>query len=76
MLLTIVFAKAGLNNEESALCKHHQRFGLAVQFSALVLDSTTYFQMSICTGQNNEWIPCLRKYSNVTCHAQQTSIII
>ena len=37
MLATKVFAKAGLDNVTSAKCKHHQRFGLDVQFSALVL---------------------------------------
>ena len=31
-----VFAKAGLDNETSAMCKYQQRFGLDVQFSALV----------------------------------------
>ena len=33
---TKVFAKAGLDNLTSAMCKHRQRFRLDVQFSALV----------------------------------------
>jgi len=33
--LTKVFAKAGLENVTSAMCKHQQWFGLDVQFSAL-----------------------------------------
>lgn len=35
---TKVFAKAGLDNDTPAMCKHQQRFGLDVQFSALVLN--------------------------------------
>ena len=34
--LTKVFAKAELDNVTSAMYKHQQRFGLDVQFSALV----------------------------------------
>jgi hypothetical protein len=33
---TKVFAKAGLDNVTSTVCKHQQRFLLDVQFSALV----------------------------------------
>jgi hypothetical protein len=33
---TKVFAKAGLDNVASTMYKHQQRFGLDVQFSALV----------------------------------------
>ncbi len=33
---TIVFAKAGLENVTSAMCNYQLRFGLDVQFSALV----------------------------------------
>ena len=35
---TKVFAKAGLDNVKSAMCNHQQRFGLDIQFSALVLN--------------------------------------
>ncbi|MDZ4708369.1 MAG: hypothetical protein SH818_08210, partial [Saprospiraceae bacterium] len=38
LLPTKVFAKAGSDNVKSAMCKHHQRYGLYVQFSALVLN--------------------------------------
>lgn len=34
----MVFAKAGLDNQTSAMCKHQQWFRLDVQFSALVLN--------------------------------------
>ena len=34
MLTTIVFAKAGLDNETSAMCYYQQQFGLDVQYSA------------------------------------------
>ena len=40
---------------------------LDVQCSAFVLTSITYFQLGICTVPDNQWIPCLRKYSNVVC---------
>ena len=40
---TKVFAKAGLDNETSAMCKHQQRFGLDVQCSALVLNFNSIF---------------------------------
>jgi len=33
---TKVFAKAGLDNVTSAMCKHQQQFMLDIQFSALV----------------------------------------
>ena len=35
--ITKVFAKAGLDNVTSAMCYYQQRFGLDVQYSALVL---------------------------------------
>ena len=37
MQLTKVFAKAGLDNVTSAMCKHQQWFGLDVLCSVLVL---------------------------------------
>ena len=40
---TKVFAKAGLDNVTSAICKHQQRFGLDVQFSALVHNFNNIF---------------------------------
>jgi len=36
LLPTKVFAKAGLDNETSAMCYYQQRFRLDVQFSGLV----------------------------------------
>jgi hypothetical protein len=48
--ITKVFAKAGLDNITSAMCKHHQRFGLDVQCSALILNFNNNFQMGIYTG--------------------------
>jgi hypothetical protein len=43
MQATKVFAKAGLDNETSALCYYQQRFRLDVQFSALVLNFNNMF---------------------------------
>jgi hypothetical protein len=40
---TKVFAKAGLDNVTSTKCKHQQRFGLDVQFSALVHNFNSIF---------------------------------
>lgn len=40
---TKVFAKAGLVNVTSAICKHQQRFGLDVQFLALVHNFNNIF---------------------------------
>jgi len=37
------FVKAGLDNELSAMCKHNQRFGFDVQFSALVHNFNNIF---------------------------------
>ncbi|PVD49332.1 hypothetical protein DC498_25535 [Terrimonas sp.] len=54
MPLTKVFAKAGLDNVTSAMCKHQQRFGLDVQFSALVLNFNNIFSNGICTGLDNQ----------------------
>ncbi len=42
---TKVFAKAGLDNKTSAIYKHQQRFGLDVQFSALVLNFNDKFSI-------------------------------
>jgi len=43
--LTKVFAKAGLDNVTSAMCKHQQRFGLDNQFSVLVLSFNNIFSI-------------------------------
>ena len=43
MLTTKVFAKAGLDNVTSAMCKYQRRFGLDVQCSALVLNFNNIF---------------------------------
>jgi hypothetical protein len=43
MLTTKVFAKAGLDIETSAMCKHQQQFGLDVQYSALVINFNNIF---------------------------------
>ena len=43
MRLTKVFAKAGLDNVTSAMCKYQQRFGLDVQCSALVINFNNIF---------------------------------
>ena len=41
----MVFAKAGLDNQTSAMCKHQQRFGFDVQCSALVLNFNNIFSI-------------------------------
>lgn len=43
LLPTKVFAKAGLDNVKSAICKYQHRFALNVQFSALVLNFNNIF---------------------------------
>lgn len=43
MQATKVFAKAGLDNVTSAMCKYQQRFGLDVQCSAVVLNFNKIF---------------------------------
>ena len=45
LLPTKVFAKAGLDNETSAMCYYQQRFGLDVQYSALVLNFNISFSI-------------------------------
>lgn len=45
LLPTKVFAKAGLDNVTSAMCKHQRQFGLDVQFSALVLNFNNIFSI-------------------------------
>ena len=40
---TKVFAKAGLDIVTSTMCKYQQRFGLDIQFSALVLNFNNIF---------------------------------
>ena len=42
---TKVFAKAWLDNVTSAMCKHQQRFGFDVQFSALVHNFSNIFSI-------------------------------
>jgi hypothetical protein len=42
---TKVFAKAGLDNVKSAICKHQQWFGLDVQCSAFVLNFNNIFSI-------------------------------
>ena len=44
---TKVFAKAGLDNITSAMCKYQQRFGLDVQCSALVLQQYIFHQQRL-----------------------------
>ena len=43
MHTTTIFAKAGLDIVSSAMRNHQQRFGLDVQFSALVLNFNNIF---------------------------------
>jgi hypothetical protein len=43
LLPTKVFAKAGLDNQTSPMCKHQRQSGLDVQFSALVNNFNTIF---------------------------------
>ena len=43
MPLTKVFAKSGRDNVRSAMCKDWRRFGLDVQFSALVHNFNNIF---------------------------------
>ncbi len=43
--LTKVFAKAGLGNITSAMCKHQRQSGLDVQFSALVHNFNNIFSI-------------------------------
>ena len=45
LLLTQVFAKAGLDNVTSAMCKYRQQFGLDVQLSALVHNFNNIFSI-------------------------------
>jgi len=42
---TSVFAKAGLDNVPSTMCKYQQQFGLEVQFAALVLNFNNIFSI-------------------------------
>jgi hypothetical protein len=42
---TKVFAKTGLDNVTSAMCYYQQRFGLDVQFSALVHNFNNIFSI-------------------------------
>ena len=52
--LTKVFAKAGLDNVTSAMCRYQHRFWLDVQFSALVHNFNNMFSISICTRLDNQ----------------------
>ncbi len=62
---TKVFAKAGLDNVTSTLCRQQHRFGLVVQFSALVYNFNNIFSIGHLYQAGQTTIPCLRKYSNV-----------
>jgi hypothetical protein len=42
---TKVFAKAGLDNVTSAICRHQQRFGLDVQYLGLVHNFNNIFSL-------------------------------
>ncbi|MGB4772689.1 MAG: hypothetical protein WBP58_14575 [Chitinophagaceae bacterium] len=42
---TKVFAKAGLDNETSAMCRHQQQFGIDVQCSTLVINFNNIFSI-------------------------------
>ena len=43
--ITKVFAKAGLDNVTSAVCKYQQRFGLDVQCSAFIFNFNFIFSI-------------------------------
>src|SRR5579875_2473342 len=62
---TKVFAKAGLDVVTSTICRHQQRFGLDVQFSALVLNFNNIFSMGSCTRQTSNQSSAFAKDSNV-----------
>jgi hypothetical protein len=62
---TKVFAKAGLDNVTSAMCKHQQQFGLDVQFLALVHNFNNIFSIGHLHRADFFQIPCLRKYSTL-----------
>jgi len=72
LLPTKVFAKAGLDNVTSALCKHQQQFGLDVQNSALVHNFNFSFSIGHLYRADEQRIPRLRKYSNVSGQAVTT----
>ncbi len=69
--LTKVFAKAGLDNVTSAMYYYQQRFGLDVQFSALVLNFNNIFSIGHLyrAGQSMNSLPsqilerCMLPYS-------------
>jgi len=71
LLPTKVFAKAGLDNETSAMCYYQQQFRLDIHYSALVLNFNHIFSIGHLYRLDNQGIPCLRKYSNVMCHTAQ-----
>jgi hypothetical protein len=48
---TCVLPIVGRDNGTSAMCKHQQRFGLDVQFSAFVVNFNLIFTVGICYGQ-------------------------
>jgi hypothetical protein len=56
---TKVFAKAGLDNVTSAMCKHQQQFGPDVQFSALVHNFKNIFSNGLLyrAGQSMNSLP-------------------
>ena len=60
--ITKVFAKAGLDNVTSPMCKHRQWFGLDVHCSAFVFNFNKIFSIGHLYRADEQWIPCLRKY--------------
>jgi hypothetical protein len=73
---TKVFAKAGLDNETSAMCRHQQRFGLDVKFSALVLNFIKTFSIGHLyrAGQSMNSLPSQipGRYGQVINRIKQT----
>jgi hypothetical protein len=65
MRTTKVFAKAGLDNETSAMCKHQQWFWLDVQCSAFSFNFIFIFSNGHLFRADVFQIPCLRKYSTL-----------
>ena len=68
---TKVFAKAGLDNVTSAICKDQQQFGLDVQCSALVLNLNKIFSSEHLyqAGQSMDSLPSqiLERCTQLTC---------
>jgi len=55
MPLTNVFAKAGLDNITSAMCRHQQRFALNIQFSVSVFNFIIVFSIEHLCWAFNEF---------------------